>query len=152
MGGTRRVHVRARAGAASAPFTLVPSYPDLPMGKVYTATRQTDTPMVFARRIGRGRVIYFPLLFDAYHLQISEVDVTRSIERLLPRIGRIQIAGNPGRHEPGTGETDYAGLLPPIGSLGYARWIGCEYVPAAGTLAGLGWAQPYLDSAAAQGE
>ncbi|TCP37523.1 2-oxo-tetronate isomerase [Sphingomonas sp. BK235] len=87
------------------------------------------------------------LLFDVYHLQIMEGDVARSIERLLPQIGHIQIAGNPGRHEPRDGEINYGWLLPYIDSLGYAGWIGCEYAPAAGTEAGLGWASSYLSPA-----
>jgi type 1 glutamine amidotransferase len=66
MAGTRRVHVRPRAGALAGPaaFTLVPSYPDLPMEKVYPDTRETDEPMVFARQVGRGRVVYFPFDLD----------------------------------------------------------------------------------------
>lgn len=84
------------------------------------------------------------LLYDVYHMQIMEGDVARSIERLLPRIGHIQIADNPGRHEPGTGELNFPWLLGRIDALGYDGWIGCEYAPAAGTIDGLGWASPYL--------
>lgn len=102
---------------------------------------RSDTVLAVIDAVARDNV---KLLFDVYHLQISEGDVARSIERLLPQIGHIQIAGNPGRHEPGAGEIDYSWLLPYIDTLGYAGWIGCEYVPAAGTLAGLGWARPYL--------
>ncbi|MBW6530300.1 TIM barrel protein [Sphingomonas sp. RRHST34] len=105
---------------------------------------RSDAVLTVIDAVARDNV---KLLFDVYHLQISEGDVARSIERLLPRIGHIQIAGNPGRHEPGTGEIDYVWLLPHIDSLGYGGWIGCEYVPAAGTLAGLGWARPYLRTA-----
>lgn len=68
--------------------------------------------------------------------------MARSIERLLPRISHIQIATNPGRHEPGEGEIDYAWLLSHSEPLGCAGWIGCQYVPAAGTLAGLSWRDP----------
>jgi len=84
------------------------------------------------------------LLYDIYHMQIMEGDVARTIERLLPRIGHIQLADNPGRHEPGTGEINYPWLLSRIDALGYDGWIGCEYVPAGETVAGLGWAAPYL--------
>ena len=91
--------------------------------------------------VGRENV---RLLFDVYHLQISEGDVARSIERLLPRIGHIQIADNPGRHEPGTGEVNFPWLLDRIDTLGYRGWIGCEYAPKAGTLEGLGWSTDYL--------
>ena len=82
--------------------------------------------------------------YDIYHMQIMEGDIARAIERLLPRIGHIQLADNPGRNEPGTGEINYAWLLPKIDALGYDGWIGCEYRPAAGTIDGLGWAKPYL--------
>jgi hydroxypyruvate isomerase len=84
------------------------------------------------------------LQYDIYHMQIMEGDVTRRIERLLPRIGHLQVADNPGRNEPGTGEINYAWLLPRLDALGYDGWIGCEYWPAGDTLAGLGWAKPYL--------
>jgi hydroxypyruvate isomerase len=89
------------------------------------------------------------LLYDIYHMQIMEGDLARTVERLLPRIGHIQLADNPGRGEPGTGEINYAWLLPRLDALGYQGWIGCEYKPAAGTVAGLAWAAPYL---AAPGE
>ncbi len=84
------------------------------------------------------------LQYDAYHMQVMEGDVAGTIARHLPRIGHIQIADVPGRHEPGTGAMDYATLLPALERLGYAGWIGCEYNPKNGTAAGLGWAAPYL--------
>ena len=88
------------------------------------------------------------LQYDVYHMQIMEGDLARSIERLLPHIGHIQIADNPGRHEPGSGEIAFDFLLRRIDALGYAGWVGCEYLPAAGTLAGLGWARQYLEATA----
>ncbi|WP_019832778.1 2-oxo-tetronate isomerase [Sphingomonas sp. PR090111-T3T-6A] len=84
------------------------------------------------------------LLYDIYHMQIMEGDIARTIERLLPRIGHIQLADNPGRNEPGTGEINYPWLLGRLEALGYDGWIGCEYKPAGDTAAGLGWAKPYL--------
>jgi hydroxypyruvate isomerase len=84
------------------------------------------------------------LQYDIYHMEIMEGAVAATIERLLPRIGHIQLADVPGRHEPGTGDIDFNELLPHIDRLGYDGWIGCEYVPAAGTVAGLAWAAPYL--------
>ncbi len=84
------------------------------------------------------------LLYDIYHMQIMEGDIARTIERLLPRIGHIQLADNPGRHEPGTGEINYPWLLGRLDALGYDGWVGCEYKPAGDTAAGLGWAKPYL--------
>ncbi len=84
------------------------------------------------------------LQFDVYHLQIMEGDLARRFVQLLPGIGHVQIADNPGRHEPGTGEINFPWLLARFESLGYTGWIGCEYLPATDTLAGLGWAAPYL--------
>lgn len=84
------------------------------------------------------------LQYDIYHMQIMEGDLARTIERLLPRIGHIQLADNPGRNEPGTGEINYPWLLAKLEALGYDGWIGCEYRPVGDTLAGLGWARSYL--------
>jgi hydroxypyruvate isomerase len=84
------------------------------------------------------------LQYDIYHMQIMEGDVAQTIERHLPRIGHIQLADVPGRHEPGTGAIDFGALLTQIDRIGYDGWIGCEYVPKAGTVEGLGWAAAYL--------
>jgi hydroxypyruvate isomerase len=92
-------------------------------------------------RAGRSNI---RLQYDVYHMQIMEGDLLRSIGRLLPQIGHIQIADNPGRHEPGTGEIAFERLLPAIDALGYTGHIGCEYLPLAGTVAGLGWARRWL--------
>lgn len=84
------------------------------------------------------------LQYDVYHMQIMEGDLMRAVTRLLPHIGHIQIADNPGRHEPGTGEIAFDRLLAHIDATGYSGHVGCEYVPAAGTNAGLDWAERYL--------
>lgn len=81
------------------------------------------------------------LQHDLYHAQRSEGELAATLARLMPRIGHLQIADNPGRHEPGTGEIHWPFLFAEIDHLGYAGWIGCEYKPAAGTEAGLGWRQ-----------
>jgi hydroxypyruvate isomerase len=91
--------------------------------------------------VGRPNV---KLQYDIYHMQIMEGDIARTIERLLPRIGHIQIADNPGRGEPGTGEINFPWLLARLDQLGYAGWVGAEYRPVGDTVEGLGWAQPYL--------
>ena len=82
--------------------------------------------------------------FDIYHMQIMEGHVASAIEKHLPSIGHMQLADVPGRHEPGTGEIDFAGLFDVIDRAGYTGWIGCEYIPLAGTVDGLRWAKPYL--------
>ena len=84
------------------------------------------------------------LQYDIYHMQIMEGHLTHTLRTHLPRIAHLQLADNPGRHEPGTGEIHYPNLLRFIDEAGYSGWIGCEYNPAHGTEAGLGWAKPYL--------
>ena len=84
------------------------------------------------------------LQYDLFHMQIMEGDLARSIERLLPRIGHMQLADVPERHEPGSGEINFDFLLRHIDALGYAGWIGCEYNPSGDTNAGLKWATPFL--------
>jgi len=87
------------------------------------------------------------LQYDIFHMQIMEGDLARSIERLLPRIGHLQLADVPGRHEPGTGEINFGFLLQHIDRIGYGGWIGCEYNPLGDTSEGLAWAKPYLQQA-----
>jgi hydroxypyruvate isomerase len=77
-------------------------------------------------------------------MQIMEGNLAATIERLLSRIGHLQIADVPDRHEPGSGEINFDFLFRHVDKLGYAGWIGCEYNPAGGTLEGLKWAKPYL--------
>ena len=84
------------------------------------------------------------LQYDVYHMQIMEGDLHRAIDANIGSIGHIQIADNPGRHEPGTGEINYTNLLKHIDDAGYEGWIGCEYIPAGETAAGLSWASNYL--------
>jgi hydroxypyruvate isomerase len=77
--------------------------------------------------------------YDIYHAQRMEGELAATMEKYLPRIGHIQLADNPGRNEPGTGEINYPFLFALLDRIGYDGWIGCEYKPAAGTEAGLGW-------------
>ena len=84
------------------------------------------------------------LQYDVFHMQIVEGDLAKTIERLLPRIGHIQVADVPDRNEPGTGEINFNWLLPHIDRLGYKGWIGAEYIPKGDTVEGLKWATPYL--------
>jgi hydroxypyruvate isomerase len=79
------------------------------------------------------------LQYDVYHAQRQEGELAGTIERHLARIGHIQFADNPGRHEPGTGEIRFPFLWALLDRLGYAGWVGAEYRPATTTEAGLGW-------------
>lgn len=81
--------------------------------------------------------------YDIYHMQRMEGELANTIMNNLSRIRHMQLADNPGRHEPGTGEINYDYLLRAIDALGYDGWIGCEYKPAATTAAGLSWMDPY---------
>lgn len=79
------------------------------------------------------------LQYDVYHMAMMGEALTENFERLLPSIGHVQFADAPGRHEPGTGAVDFAGVFAAIERLGYAGWVGAEYRPVAGTREGLGW-------------
>lgn len=88
------------------------------------------------------------LQFDLYHCQIIHGDVTMRLRDLMPMVGHVQTASVPDRHEPGTGEMDDFFLFSELDRLGYAGFVGCEYIPAGDTVAGLGWLEPYRRAAA----
>jgi len=77
--------------------------------------------------------------YDAYHAQRMEGELAGTLARHLPRIAHVQVADNPGRHEPGTGEIRFDYVFSELDRLGYAGWVGCEYRPAGRTDAGLDW-------------
>ena len=79
--------------------------------------------------------------YDIYHAQRYEGELAATMSKHLSRIGHIQLADNPGRNEPGTGEINYPFLFAHLDRIGYAGWVGCEYKPATSTEAGLGWRQ-----------
>jgi len=79
------------------------------------------------------------LQYDIYHAQRMEGELATTMQKHLNRIAHIQLADNPGRNEPGTGEINYRFLFQHLDKLGYSGWIGCEYKPATTTEAGLGW-------------
>ncbi|MBA3448202.1 MAG: hydroxypyruvate isomerase [Pseudaminobacter sp.] len=87
-------------------------------------------------RVGLDNIF---LQYDIYHMQIMEGDLARTIEKNLGRIAHIQLADNPGRNEPGTGEINFAFLYEHLDRIGYSGWVGAEYKPKAGTVEGLGW-------------
>jgi hydroxypyruvate isomerase len=115
------------------------------------AINTIDIPGYSVFRTGQSRVAVdgadasnVKVQYDIYHMQIMEGDLTRSIDDNFDAIGHYQLADNPGRHEPGTGEINYDFLLPYLDAKGYDGWVGCEYAPAGDTVAGLGWAAKYL--------
>ena len=82
--------------------------------------------------------------YDIYHMQIMEGDLASTISRNQAQIQHIQLADNPGRHEPGTGEINYPFIFNYLNEIGYTGWIGCEYKPFDSTEKGLGWAKSFL--------
>jgi len=83
--------------------------------------------------------------YDMFHMQVMEGDLAKTIEANLPRIGHMQFADNPGRHEPGTGEINHDFLFEHIDRLGYQGWIGAEYIPSTDTAGSLRWFQPWRE-------
>jgi hydroxypyruvate isomerase len=100
----------------------------------------TTQAMAVIDRVGHPNL---QLQLDLYHVQIMEGDLAHRIRALAGRYPHIQIAGNPGRHEPDIGEINYPFLFDLLDEIGYAGWIGCEYRPRADTRVGLGWAAGY---------
>ena len=84
------------------------------------------------------------LQFDVYHTQIMQGDIVKNFEAHRQRIRHVQIADNPGRHEPGTGEINFPFVLAAFDAIGYEGWVSCEYAPSTSTLESLHWAREYL--------
>jgi len=101
---------------------------------------RTADVLSLIKEVGHANVY---VQYDVYHMQIMEGNLTKTIQANLDKIAHIQIADNPGRSEPGTGEINYPYLFKAIDAAGYKGWIGCEYKPAAMTEDGLGWIQPF---------
>lgn len=100
----------------------------------------TDQAAAVINAVGPEKV---GMQFDLYHCQITEGDIVKRVEKHLPLIAHMQVADNPGRNEPGTGEVNWPFVFERIDALGFRGWIGCEYRPAGETAAGLGWFQPW---------
>jgi hydroxypyruvate isomerase len=79
------------------------------------------------------------LQFDLYHAARTGLDIAKELEACLPMVAHIQFADAPGRHEPGTGTTAFAGILGMLKTAGYGGYLGAEYNPVAGTVQGLNW-------------
>jgi hydroxypyruvate isomerase len=97
---------------------------------------RTDQALDLIRDVGSDNLF---VQYDIYHAQRMEGELGATIAKNLASIGHLQLADNPGRHEPGTGEINYGWLLGHIDRIGYQGWIGCEYKPAGNTQDGLGW-------------
>jgi hydroxypyruvate isomerase len=99
---------------------------------------RTDQALALIDEVGSSNL---RVQYDIYHAQRMEGELGNTLSKNLARIGHIQLADNPGRGEPGTGEINYPWLFRHIDSIGYEGWIGCEYKPRATTAEGLGWRQ-----------
>ena len=126
-----------RAGDAKVDVLIEPiNTRDIPG---YFLNRQDDAHAVLEEVAAANLKVQM----DLYHCQIVEGDVAMKLRRYLPggRVGHLQIAGVPERHEPDRGEVHYPYLFDVVDALGWDGWIGCEYRPAAATSEGLGWLQ-----------
>ena len=99
---------------------------------------RTDQALAILDAVGADNAF---VQYDIYHAQRMEGELAATLQKNLPRIGHIQLADNPGRNEPGTGEINWPFLFAHLDRIGYEGWIGCEYKPASTTLAGLPWRQ-----------
>ena len=97
---------------------------------------RTDQASALIGEVGSDNLF---IQYDIYHAQRMEGELAGTLARHLPRIAHIQLADNPGRHEPGSGEINFPWLLGHLDELGYTGWVGCEYKPATTTEAGLSW-------------
>jgi hydroxypyruvate isomerase len=109
---------------------------DMP-GFFLSGTRQA---LELIKEVGSDNLF---LQYDIYHMQRMEGELAATIKANLPMIKHMQLADNPGRFEPGTGEINYRYLLAMLDQIGYAGWVGCEYKPKAGTVEGLAWRQAH---------
>ncbi|WP_026248689.1 2-oxo-tetronate isomerase [Streptomyces sp. LaPpAH-108] len=128
-----------RAGAARVDLLIEPiNHRDMPG---YFLNRQAEAHAV-VQELGAHNL---KVQLDLYHCQITEGDLTTALRRDLPtgRVGHLQIAGVPDRHEPDTGELNIGHLFGVIDELAFEGWVGCEYRPRAGTSDGLGWLRDY---------
>ncbi|MBV1841432.1 hydroxypyruvate isomerase [Photobacterium ganghwense] len=117
---------------------------------VIEAINTRDIPGFFLNTTEQGKAVIaevgstnLSLQYDIYHMQIMEGDLATTLTDNLVQIGHVQLADNPGRHEPGTGEINYPFVLSHLDSLGYEGWVGCEYKPKTTTLEGLNWLNQY---------
>jgi hydroxypyruvate isomerase len=105
-----------------------------------------DKPNYFLHRIDQAADLVAKtersnvrIMFDCYHTQITEGDLSHKLVSYLPLIGHVQIAAVPSRAEPDEGEIHYPALMDLLDAKGYEGWVGAEYKPRGRTEDGLGW-------------
>jgi hydroxypyruvate isomerase len=109
---------------------------DIP-GFFLSTTRHAERVL---ERVGHDNLY---IQYDFYHMQVMQGDLVPTFDRLRGRVAHVQIADNPGRNEPGTGEINYGFVLSELDRLGYDGWVGCEYKPKTTTTEGLRWLAQY---------
>jgi hydroxypyruvate isomerase len=126
-------HAATRLGDAGLRLLIEPINPfDIPGFYL----NRTDQAIAILDEVGASNVF---VQYDIYHAQRTEGELAATLQKHLARIAHVQLADNPGRNEPGTGEINYPYLFAHLDRIGYQGWVGCEYKPAQGTEAGLGW-------------
>jgi hydroxypyruvate isomerase len=110
---------------------------DIP-GFFLSTTRHAERIL---ERVGHDNLY---IQYDFYHMQVMQGDLVPTYERLRDRIAHVQVADNPGRNEPGTGEINYRYVFAALERLGYDGYVGCEYKPRSGTSEGLSWMKELL--------
>jgi hydroxypyruvate isomerase len=116
---------------------------------IYFLTRQ-DQALDLIGALARPNL---GLMLDLFHLQRGEGNLVERMRKSLPHARHVQIADVPGRHEPGSGEINFAFVFSELERLGYEGWIGCEYLPLGATVDGLRWMKAFArgDSAGQAG-
>lgn len=126
-------HAAARLSDAGLRLLIEPINPfDIPGFYL----NRTDEALAILDEVGAPNAF---VQYDIYHAQRTEGELAATLQKHLPRIAHVQLADNPGRNEPGTGEINYPHLFAHLDRIGYQGWVGCEYKPAQSTEAGLGW-------------
>jgi hydroxypyruvate isomerase len=117
---------------------------------VLEAVNQRDAPGFILESLDEAASVvkaiggdHLGLLFDVYHCQVTEGDITTRLRELFGLIAHVQVADCPDRAEPGTGEIGWAYVFAQLEALGYEGWVGCEYAPKGDTVEGLAWRERY---------
>ncbi len=134
--GVENLGLAAKAAQRIGGTVLVEPVSGAPRYPLLTAA---DALGVIDRASAEGGVDNVRLLFDVYHLAVNGDDVDAAIDRVAGRIGHVQIADAPGRHEPGTGNLAIDRYLERIAATGYAGWVGLEYKPSRASADSFAW-------------
>ena len=118
-----------------------------PIGAATIAGYFMDRSDLALQALAEARRPNLHILFDVFHSTVAGIDPCGFITQSVGQIGHLHIADHPGRHQPGTGEMDFAAIFTTIQQSGYRGSIGCEYKPTARTEDSLDWFQPFRSAA-----